>query len=112
MNAGLKAIIAVGFSTAKLVMDLVEKKGTATAIADLQVIATGVPAVVTNISDLTIELTALKTAANEEDLITYVLSQFATISTDVKTTAIVQAAVQLASGIAINTYALVEAIKS
>lgn len=112
MNEGLKACVAVGFATLKLVIDVVEKKGTTAAIADLEKIASDVPAVVSNFSDLKAEVLALTSAANEEDLLASILAGVATVSGSTKIAAIVQAAVQLGSGVALNGYALYQAVKS
>lgn len=112
MNEGLKACVAVGFATIKLVIDIVEKKGTADAIADLEKIAADAPAVISNFSDIQTEFLALTNAANEEDLLAAVLAGVATVSGSTKTSAIVQAAVQLGSGIVLNGYALYQAVKS
>lgn len=112
MNQGLKACLSVGFATIKLVLDSVAKKGTATALIDLEQVIADLPQMISGISDLKTEVLALNQAANEEDLLAAVFAGVTTLGGSAKASAIVQASVQLASGLGFNSYALYQAIKS
>jgi hypothetical protein len=112
MNEGLKSIVASSFSIVKLVVDLVENKGTTSAITDLSSFSATMPNLLAHYSTIKTEFEALQNAENEEDLIAYIMSQFSSITpSNAKALKVVEAAVSLGSGVILNTYALVKAVK-
>ena len=112
MNVELKAILTILFAFGKLAKDVVEKAGITQNIADLEVIAVGIPAAVSNFSDLQAEISALESnPAAMTDILAFIGSQFTGISGDAHAQAILSAACKLIADIGVDGTELVKAIK-
>ena len=106
MNTELKAIIAALLGIEVVGMDIVKKDASTIIMADAMALLPKALAAVSNMSDLHAEIAALKTPANEQDLLAYVAGLFT--SSDAKTQGIVNAAVPFI----LSAAALVQAIEA
>lgn len=111
MNTELKAMLTVLFKLFGLGKDLVAKAGMIQDMTDVTTIAMAVPAIVTNWSDLQVEVAALTTPANLADILSFITAQFVGIDSDAKAQAILTAAIKMASDIALDSVSLASAIK-
>lgn len=111
MNIELKAMLTVVFKLFSLGKDLVAKAGIVQDMTDLESLGLSIPAVISGFSDAQSEVLALDQPANLADILAFISVSFAGIDSDAKAQAILSAALNLASGIALNGYQLAEAIK-
>ena len=111
MNTELKAMLTVLFKIFALGKDLVLKSGAAADVADVTAIAIAVPPVISNFSDLQVEIASLSQPANLADILSFIGGQVAGIDSNAKAQAILTASLKLVSDLAIDSVALAGAIK-
>jgi hypothetical protein len=111
MNTELKSVLAVIFALGKLGKDVIEKAPLTQEVADLEAAAIAIPAVISNAPSLQSEIQALSQPANEADIIAFIISQFAGVSSDAHAQAILAASLKLIADVAVGGIALAAAIK-
>jgi hypothetical protein len=112
MNVELKAMLTVLFKLFALGKDLVLKAGVVQDMTDVTSIALAIPAVILNFSDVQAEVKLLADPAHLADALAFVASQFIGIDSDAKAQAILNAALKLASDLAIDGVGLAAAIRA
>lgn len=111
MNVELKGLLSVVFLLAKLIIDLVEKKGSSDLVLDVEQMFAQLPGLVSNFPHLQEEIKSLDHAANLDDLLAFIGSQFVGLDSDVKAKAIMNASLKLVSDLSLDGYQLYTAIK-
>ena len=111
MNTELKAMLQALFDLVKLIEDAVAKKSIVDLFPGLYKLGADIPAIIANWNDLMPEIQKLTGADADADLVAFVISQVAGVSSDAHATAIVNASLDLALSLGIKSAALIKAIK-
>jgi len=111
MNTELKSLLQSVFDLVAIVEGLAAKKGIQDLFPGIFKVVTDVPAVIANWSDLLPELQKLSDVSADADLLAFVVSQVAGVTSDAHAQKIVSAALDLAIAVGQKGYALDLAIK-
>lgn len=111
MNEGLKSVVDLGLAVSKGVVDVVEKKGLASVISDLEAAGMDVPAVIASAGSIPAEVKSLSDPADLADMVAYLGSKAVALANDDHAKAIVAASVKLVEDLASDIPALIAAVK-
>jgi hypothetical protein len=113
MNTELKAMIQTVFDIVSVVKGAIAKENFVTALLPaLYKIAADIPAVVSNWSDLQAEVSALSGASADADLVAFVVSQVAGVTSNAQAQSVISAALDLIVCVGQKAIALEQAIKN
>lgn len=112
MNTELKASLSVIFALVGIIESAIAKSDFTTVILPkIYSLAVLLPPATQNIADFSNEITALSGAAQEADLLAFIISQFDNVTTDTHAKSILAAAVKLTGDLIPDSIALATAIK-
>lgn len=111
MNAELKALIKTAIDLYGTGAAVIAKQDFVTAILPkLYSVASDIPGVVSSMGDLSAEIAALKGADAETDLVSYVISSVAGVTSDAHAQKVIQAALVMVEHVVQDALALKAAI--